>query len=161
MKKNPIAEMAQFVAEYQKAYRIGEQQKEAMYEEAVLLIEDTARTLNKWFKETNVGLSAYVTHKLPSGHTSNTPVIRLRGRSGYEYGGVLLGVSVPSHKHEVYQIESCNSAYVYEQPRLIHGYSSNDELPDRVKEGSFNSLEEALKSRRIEQTLKYAIKRES
>jgi hypothetical protein len=160
MKTNPIAEMAQFVAEYQKAYTMGERQKEEMYKAAIGFMEETANTLNKWFKEANVGLSVYTTDRLPSGHTSYTPVIKLRGRSGYEYG-VILGVSVASSKHPAYQIESCNSAYIYEQPRLIHGYSSNDELPDTFKQGSFSSLEEALKNHRIEQKLKYAIKRES
>lgn len=160
MKKNPIAEMAQFVAEYQKAYRMGERQKEEMYKAAIDFMQQAADTLNKWFKEANVGLSVYTSDRLPSGHTSHIPVIKLRGRSGYEYG-VILGVSVASNRHPAYQIEGCNNAYIYEQPRLIHGYSSNDELSDTIKQGSFSSLEEALKNHRIEQKLKYAIKRES
>ena len=159
MKTNPISEMAQFVVEYQKAYAIGEQQREEMYKAAISLMEQTANTLNKWLREANVGLSVYTTDRLPSGHTSYTPVIRLRGRSGCEYG-VILGVSVASKKHPAYQIEGCNSAYIYEQPRLIHGYSDNGELSDTIKQGGFSSLEEALKNRRIEQKLKYAIKRE-
>lgn len=159
MKTNPISEMAQYVAEYQKAYTIGEKQKREVYEEATRLMEQTANTLNKWFKEANVGLSVYTTDRLPSGHTSHTPVIRLRGRSGYEYG-VILGVSVGSHRHPVYKIEGCNNAYIYEQPCLIHGYSDNGELSDTIKQGIFSSLEEALKNPRIDQKLKYAIKRE-
>lgn len=160
MKTNPIAEMAQFVAEYQKAYTMGERQREEMHKAAIRFMEETANTLNKWFKEANVGLSVYTTDRLPSGHTSHTPVIKLLGRSGYEYG-VILGVSVDSKKHPAYQIEGCHSAYIYEQPRLIHGYSDNGELSDTIKQGSFPSLEEALKSPRLEQKLKYAIKRES
>jgi hypothetical protein len=160
MKTNPIAEMAQFVAEYRNAYTMGEQQKEEMRQAAIGFMQKTANALNKWFRDADVGLSVYTSDRLPSGHTSHTPVIRLRGRSGYEYG-VLLGVSVASKKHPAYQIEGCYSAYIYEQPCLIHGYSSNDELSDTIKQGSFSSLEDALKNPRIEQKLKYAIKRES
>lgn len=152
--------MAQFVAEYQKAYTMGERQKEEMHQAAVGFMTETVNTLNKWLRDANVGLSVYTSNRLPSGHTSHLPVIKLRGRSGYEYG-VLLGVSVASKKHPAYQIEGCYGAYIYEQPRLIHGYSSNDELSDTINKGFFSSLEEALKNHRIEQKLKYAIKRES